>query len=94
MVRWLSLLRNEGVEKCNFDTDNGVFPPLSFVLCSLRGVAKLSNINRFPLEAGVLLCLIVPGSFSPPFVALRGVACGSPLGPVIATVPFNGESSS
>ena len=91
--RWLSLLRNKGVAKCSLDTDDGVFLNCSFGCLPLRGVAKLSSINRFPLEAGVLLCLFVPGMSSPSLIGLRGVPCTLPSGPVIMTCPFRGESS-
>ena len=93
MVRWLSLLRNKGVVKCSLDTDDGVFPGRSFGCLPLRGVAKLSSINRFPLEAGVLLCLFVPGMSSSSLIGLRGVPSTLPSGPVIVICSFRGESS-
>ena len=52
--RWLSLRRNDGVAKCSFDTEDGVFPPLPSTLRPFLGVANISN-NRFPFDPGVLL---------------------------------------
>jgi len=93
VVRWLPLLRNNGVAKCSLETDVGVLPGRSFGCLPLRGVAKLSSMNRFPLEAGVLLCLFVPRISSPSLISLCGVPCTLPSEPVIVSCPFRGDSS-
>ena len=87
--RWLSRLRNEGVEKESFEPVDGVFPSEVSNVRFLPGVTKDSRRYRFPADAGVLLCLRDRSA-----VLRRGVACVESFEDVIASFVNSGDMPS